>query len=291
MSRGLAGALAAARLPGGTRRRPALPAARGVRGRASDRERDRLLPELRRPRDGAGARGFRRRARCSRRPCRSSTRRTTGSVFPAGLDGALLRAHLRQQGLPASSPASKAPRAPARARSRRPRAARSRSSATRAPAPRADAQDPRPEAPPVRARRAHPRLPPRAAERRAARGDRSRSTCPAARRSSGSPPSSAPWPRRAPSGSWSRRRGLLRVRRRLRLHSPRAQRVRARRGLRAALPAGCERGYSTSRTCEIGLSLHAGIPYQFARLPRRPAARAPGRAAPRARRGRPRRDG
>ena len=33
-------------------------------------------------------------------------------------------------------------------------------------------------------------------------------------------------------------------------------------GLRAALPAGCERGYSTSRTCEIGLSLHAGIPYQ-----------------------------
>jgi len=33
-------------------------------------------------------------------------------------------------------------------------------------------------------------------------------------------------------------------------------------GLRAALPAGCDRGYSTSRTCEIGLSLHAGIPYQ-----------------------------
>jgi len=33
-------------------------------------------------------------------------------------------------------------------------------------------------------------------------------------------------------------------------------------GLRAALPAGCARGYSTSRTCEIGLSLHAGIPYQ-----------------------------
>jgi D-lactate dehydrogenase len=34
------------------------------------------------------------------------------------------------------------------------------------------------------------------------------------------------------------------------------------RDLRAALPPGCERGYSTSRTCEIGLSLHAGIPYQ-----------------------------
>ncbi|HEX9400667.1 MAG TPA: FAD-binding and (Fe-S)-binding domain-containing protein [Anaeromyxobacter sp.] len=33
-------------------------------------------------------------------------------------------------------------------------------------------------------------------------------------------------------------------------------------GLRAALPAGCTRGYSTSRTCEIGLSLHGGIPYQ-----------------------------
>jgi D-lactate dehydrogenase len=33
-------------------------------------------------------------------------------------------------------------------------------------------------------------------------------------------------------------------------------------GLGAALPAGCERGYSTSRTCEIGLSLHGGIPYQ-----------------------------
>jgi D-lactate dehydrogenase len=32
-------------------------------------------------------------------------------------------------------------------------------------------------------------------------------------------------------------------------------------GLRAAV-AGCARGYSTSRTCEIGLSSHAGIPYQ-----------------------------
>jgi D-lactate dehydrogenase len=33
-------------------------------------------------------------------------------------------------------------------------------------------------------------------------------------------------------------------------------------GLREGLPAGCARGYSTSRTCEIGLSLHGGIPYQ-----------------------------
>jgi D-lactate dehydrogenase len=33
-------------------------------------------------------------------------------------------------------------------------------------------------------------------------------------------------------------------------------------GLRAALPEGCERGYSNSRTCEIGLSLHGGIPFQ-----------------------------
>jgi D-lactate dehydrogenase len=33
-------------------------------------------------------------------------------------------------------------------------------------------------------------------------------------------------------------------------------------GLRAALPAGCERGYSNSRACEIGLSTHAGVPYQ-----------------------------
>ncbi len=31
--------------------------------------------------------------------------------------------------------------------------------------------------------------------------------------------------------------------------------------LRSELPPGCERGYSTSRTCEIGLSLHSGIPY------------------------------
>jgi D-lactate dehydrogenase len=28
------------------------------------------------------------------------------------------------------------------------------------------------------------------------------------------------------------------------------------------LPADCRRGYSNSRTCEIGLSQHAGIPYQ-----------------------------
>jgi len=32
--------------------------------------------------------------------------------------------------------------------------------------------------------------------------------------------------------------------------------------LRAALPAGCAAGVSSSRTCEIGLSLHAGIPYR-----------------------------
>jgi D-lactate dehydrogenase len=32
-------------------------------------------------------------------------------------------------------------------------------------------------------------------------------------------------------------------------------------GLRAAV-AGCEAGYSNSRTCEIGLSLHGGIPYR-----------------------------
>ena len=33
-------------------------------------------------------------------------------------------------------------------------------------------------------------------------------------------------------------------------------------GLRSALPSDCKRGYSNSRTCEIGLSLHGGIPYQ-----------------------------
>jgi D-lactate dehydrogenase len=33
-------------------------------------------------------------------------------------------------------------------------------------------------------------------------------------------------------------------------------------GLRAALPPDCKRGYSNSRTCEIGLTLHGGIPYQ-----------------------------
>jgi D-lactate dehydrogenase len=33
-------------------------------------------------------------------------------------------------------------------------------------------------------------------------------------------------------------------------------------GLRAALPVSCEVGYSSSRTCEIGLSLHGGIPYR-----------------------------
>jgi D-lactate dehydrogenase len=34
------------------------------------------------------------------------------------------------------------------------------------------------------------------------------------------------------------------------------------RDLRASLPPDCAAGYSSSRTCEIGLSLHAGIPYQ-----------------------------
>ena len=33
-------------------------------------------------------------------------------------------------------------------------------------------------------------------------------------------------------------------------------------GLRAALPPECRRGYSNSRACEIGLSVHGGIPYQ-----------------------------
>ena len=32
--------------------------------------------------------------------------------------------------------------------------------------------------------------------------------------------------------------------------------------LREAIPDGCEGGYSTSRTCEIGLSEHSGIPYR-----------------------------
>jgi hypothetical protein len=34
------------------------------------------------------------------------------------------------------------------------------------------------------------------------------------------------------------------------------------RHLRAALPPGCCAGYSSSRTCEIGLSEHAGMPYR-----------------------------
>ncbi len=34
------------------------------------------------------------------------------------------------------------------------------------------------------------------------------------------------------------------------------------RDLRASLPPDCTAGYSNSRTCEIGLSLHSGIPYQ-----------------------------
>jgi len=34
------------------------------------------------------------------------------------------------------------------------------------------------------------------------------------------------------------------------------------RHLKAALPADCTIGYSTSRTCEIGLSEQAGFPYQ-----------------------------
>jgi D-lactate dehydrogenase len=33
------------------------------------------------------------------------------------------------------------------------------------------------------------------------------------------------------------------------------------RHLRAAIPAGCTHGYSSSRTCEIGLSEQAGFPY------------------------------
>jgi D-lactate dehydrogenase len=32
--------------------------------------------------------------------------------------------------------------------------------------------------------------------------------------------------------------------------------------LPGSLPEGCEAGYSASRTCEIGLSLHSGIPYR-----------------------------
>jgi D-lactate dehydrogenase len=34
------------------------------------------------------------------------------------------------------------------------------------------------------------------------------------------------------------------------------------RHLRAALPAGCDAGYSSSRTCEIGLSEFSGVPYR-----------------------------
>jgi D-lactate dehydrogenase len=34
------------------------------------------------------------------------------------------------------------------------------------------------------------------------------------------------------------------------------------RHLKAALPPACSAGYSSSRTCEIGLSAHAGVPYR-----------------------------
>jgi D-lactate dehydrogenase len=34
------------------------------------------------------------------------------------------------------------------------------------------------------------------------------------------------------------------------------------RDLRSALPEGCTDGYSTSRTCEIGLGHHSGVPYR-----------------------------
>ena len=34
------------------------------------------------------------------------------------------------------------------------------------------------------------------------------------------------------------------------------------RKLRASLPASCRHGYSTSRTCESGLSEQAGFPYR-----------------------------
>jgi D-lactate dehydrogenase len=34
------------------------------------------------------------------------------------------------------------------------------------------------------------------------------------------------------------------------------------RSLKDSLPQGCTAGYSHSRTCEIGLSMHAGVPYQ-----------------------------
>jgi D-lactate dehydrogenase len=34
------------------------------------------------------------------------------------------------------------------------------------------------------------------------------------------------------------------------------------RDLREAIPAGCDNGYSSSRTCEIGLAEHSGITYR-----------------------------
>jgi len=34
------------------------------------------------------------------------------------------------------------------------------------------------------------------------------------------------------------------------------------RHLNKDIPQGCSAGYSTSRTCEIGLSHHAGMPYR-----------------------------
>ena len=73
----------------------------------------------------------------------------------------------------------------------------------------------------------------------------------------------APRPGRGLRGTGGRAgRGLLRLRRRPRLQPPRAQRLGARSDLRASLPPSCAAGYSNSRTCEIGLSAHSGIPYQ-----------------------------
>jgi D-lactate dehydrogenase len=51
--------------------------------------------------------------------------------------------------------------------------------------------------------------------------------------------------------------------------------------LAAALPADCREGFSASRTCEIGLSLHSGIPYRsLAVLVDRCASPRPVRASP-----------
>ena len=244
--------------PAGAARRAAAARARAVAGRRPrPRAEGRLLPRLRRADDGRGARRSRSPAGDGGHALGAREGRLRRPL-PRRPRGALLRPLLRVEGLPAHRG-----REGEGARARAPRRDRGRPAPGRVrhePLHAADEGDARSAPRRLRLRRVRPRPADRPAPVRAAPRAR-RAPRDLQRDEDGARAEAARARRRLRRAGRGAPHRLLRVRGGQGVLEPRAERVGAPRPARRRRRAA-RRGYSTSRGCEIGLTTHAGIPYQ-----------------------------